>query len=202
MITVTVMLLTGAGIYCLVIYLAWWCDKCVDFVLDSQHVSLNPLLIWQVLSWTQKFVTQRSLTSICVVMLGFRWDFHILVNSIPSEHFDAYGFWPLATNRVQAVQLITMYFGTRTSSLLMGCSPLQTIFATRMFMFLFNFTVSWPWTLLSLVNASLSVINYVSLIRARSTCWFLQICKMHAFCFHWLVSLYHTHPYAQLVADK
>jgi hypothetical protein len=48
-------------------------------------------------------------------------------------------------NRAQAVQLITMYFGMRTSLLPMGCSPWQTIFATRKFMssLILQYDVSW-----------------------------------------------------------
>jgi len=38
------------------------------------------------------------------------------------------------SNRVQVVQLIIMCSGMRTSLQLMGCSPLQIIFATRKFL--------------------------------------------------------------------
>jgi hypothetical protein len=95
-------------------------------------------------------------------------------------------------NRAQAVQLITMYFGMRTSLLPMGCSPWQTIFATRKFVF-FNFTVwcvlivywfvSFPY--LSFYFYFYFYFYFSSKFGLATLFFPFQICTMHEICFHW-----------------
>jgi hypothetical protein len=70
-------------------------------------------------------------------MLVFRYDsnlfsdsLHSLIGVVKDEDFNS-SVAPNMSNRVQVVQLITMCSGMKTSSQLMGCSPLQITFATR-----------------------------------------------------------------------
>lgn len=95
------------------------------------------LYLFQVLLWTRKFVTQLNLTSTFVLMLVFRYhsnifsdSLHSLIRVVKDEDFNS-SVAPNMSNRVQVVQLITMYSGMKTILQLMGCSLLQITFATR-----------------------------------------------------------------------